>query len=413
VRSVLHVDAARLRRDLEELAAIGATPAGGVNRPALGEAHLEARRWFLERAAEACLETCIDSAANHSAVLRSPASGGRTLLLGSHLDTVPNGGRFDGALGVAAALEVLRRVAEEGLELHVDLEAIDFTDEEGTLVGLLGSEAVAGTLRPDAFASPRGGADAVAEALARAGLTPDGILGARREPAALAGYLELHVEQGPRLEGDGIAIGIVSEVVGSRSFEISFLGRAAHAGTTPIADRADAGLGAASFVVATRDLLAAKFPGRVATVGRLSLSPGAFNVVPGRADLALEFRSPTAEELDRMEEALLEAARTTAAVNGLEIEIRASGRWEPTPLDAGAQSALERSAAVLGLSHVRLSSGAGHDAQALAHVTRSAMVFVPSAGGVSHDPAELTTWSDCANGADVLLNGALELARSV
>ncbi len=411
--SLLRVDADRLRGDLEELAAIGATPAGGVDRPALGEAHLEARRWFLERAAEALLETCIDSAGNHSAILPSPRSGGRTLLLGSHLDTVPNGGRFDGALGVAAALEALRRVSEEGLELPVDLEAIDFTDEEGTLVGLLGSEAMAGTLRPDAFASPRGGADAVAAALARSGMTRAGILAARREPASLAGYLELHVEQGPRLERDGIAIGIVSEIVGSRSFELSFVGRAAHAGTTPVADRADAGLGAASFVVATRELVVAEFPGRVATIGRLSLSPGAFNVVPGRADLALEFRSPSAEELDRMEDALLEAARATAAVHRLELEIRASGRWEPTPLDAEAQSALERSAAALGLSHVRLSSGAGHDAQALAHVTRSAMVFVPSAGGVSHDPAELIAWGDCANGADVLLNGALELARSV
>src|SRR5205814_4306693 len=179
-----------MREDFEALAAIGATPEGGVNRPSLSEAHLAARAWFLERAAAAGLEANVDHAGNHSAVL--PADG-PTLLLGSHLDSVPNGGRYDGALGVVAALHVL--LALRGTALPYALEAIDFTDEEGTLVGLLGSQAIAGTLRAEELQAPRGGREAVLAGLARAGLHEQRLGEARRDPASPVGYLELHIAQ--------------------------------------------------------------------------------------------------------------------------------------------------------------------------------------------------------------------------
>src|SRR5512139_2660279 len=166
----LRVNSDRLQADFEALAQIGATPEGGVNRPALGEAHLQARLWFRQRAAEAGLQVNVDGAGNHSAVLRSNTPGARTLLLGSHLDSVPEGGRYDGALGVLAALECLRTVQEAGLSLPVNLEAIDFTDEEGTLVGLLGSAALVGALNPQDLQAPRGGRQALLDGLARAGL---------------------------------------------------------------------------------------------------------------------------------------------------------------------------------------------------------------------------------------------------
>ena len=397
-----------MRADFDELASIGATPAGGVDRPSLSDAHLAARAWFRRRAAAAGLETRTDAAGNESAILAG--AGRRTLLLGSHLDSVPSGGRFDGALGVVAALHALLAVQHAGLELPVALEAIDFTDEEGTLVGLLGSEALAGTLDPESLQAPRGGRAALLAGLERAGLREDELTRARRDPESLAGYLELHIEQGPLLERSGTQIGVVSAIVGARSHSLVFRGAAGHAGTTPMDARKDAGLAAAAFALAAEELVVRDFPGCVATVGDLRLEPGAYNVIPGTATVALEFRSPDAAALDALEDALLGRAQSEAAARSLELEIAPVGRWEPTPLDPGVCDAVEAAAEALGLSSMRLTSGAGHDAQALASVTRSGMIFVPSVGGLSHDPGELTVWDDCVNGANVLLWAALALA---
>ena len=223
-RRVLRIDPDRLRADFEALAAIGATSEGGVSRPAFSDAHRAARAWFLERAAAGGLETSVDSAGNHSASLPSKTPGARLLLLGSHLDSVPDGGRYDGSLGVLAALEVVRTIAGARLELPVALEAIDFTDEEGTVVGLLGSRALVGTLTNADLAAPRGGRAALLAGLAAAELTESGLIAARRRPDSLAGYLELHIEQGPVLERDSVDIGIVTGIVGSRSFRVVFVG---------------------------------------------------------------------------------------------------------------------------------------------------------------------------------------------
>jgi N-carbamoyl-L-amino-acid hydrolase len=410
---VIAVDAERLRSDFDELASIGATADGGVRRTTFSDAHLAARAWFCERAAAAGLETRIDAAGNHSAVLPAGSHGARTLLLGSHLDTVPTGGRYDGALGVLAALEVLRAVKDAGLGLPVSLEAADFTDEEGALVGLLGSWAVAGALTPEILRAPRGGRAALAGGLARAGLSEERLQDARRDPKTLAGYLELHIEQGPVLEREGIDIGIVSAIAGSRSFRLAFAGERRHAGTTPMSARRDAALGAARFVLAVERIVVRDFPGCVATVGDIAIEPGAFNVVPGRAALALEFRSPDLPRLDALEAALLAAARHEADATGLALEAEAVGRWEPTQLDRSVQSAIADAAQALGLSAVAIVSGAGHDAQALAAVTPSGMIFVPSVGGVSHDPQERTDWQDCVNGANVLLAAALRLVEAL
>jgi N-carbamoyl-L-amino-acid hydrolase len=396
----VRVDEARLRGDFDALAAIGATTDGGVDRPALGPAHLEARRWFLARARDAGLETAVDPAGNHSALL---PGGERTLLLGSHLDSVPCGGRYDGALGVLAALEALRVVADAGLELPVTLEAIDFTDEEGTLVGLLGSLAVAGGLGDDALASPRGGRDELAAALARSGLDERRLREARREPSSLLGYVELHIEQGPVLESRGADLGIVTSIVGARSFRIVFGGVASHAGTTPMTARRDAGVAAAAFVGEVREVVMREFPAAVATVGALELEPGAFNVVPGRATVSLEFRAADTATLDAMEERLL---------GSIEARVEPVGHWEPTPLSPHVQSAVAHAAEQLGLHAIELPSGAGHDAQALAAVTASGMIFVPSDRGLSHNPQEHTSWTACVNGANALLHTALELATA-
>ena len=401
----MRVDGNRMREDFDALALIGAVEGGGVDRPSLGDAHLSARRWFLDRAAAAGLETRVDAAGNHSALL--PADG-PTLLLGSHLDSVPNGGRFDGALGVLAALHVLLTL--QGTRLPVALEAIDFTDEEGTLVGLLGSEALAGSLAPEALLAPRGGRDALVAGLERAGLREAELSSARRAPETLAGYLELHVEQGPLLERAGVEIGVVTAIVGARSFALVFRGSAAHAGTTPMDARRDAGLAAASFALAVHEIVVRDFPGCVATIGDVRLEPGAYNVVPGTARVALEFRSGDHVGLERLEGAMLDAARAAAERERVTLEIEPVGRWEPTAFDPSVCDTIEAVAADLGLSTMRLPSGAGHDAQAIAGVTRAGMIFVPSIGGLSHAPGEETRWEDCVNGANVLLGAALALA---
>ena len=235
--STLRINSTRLFDSFSDLSAIGATGDGGVNRPALNEAHLAARDWFRTEVESAGLDFHVDGAGNHSAILPNAGRVGggfrftqdatqppppyrdQTLLLGSHLDSVPNGGRFDGALGVAAALEVLKTVKENGINLKFDLEAIDFTDEEGTLVGLLGSSALAGRLHPEALKNPRGGRQALLAGLVRAGLSEEGIFTAARPKESLAGYLELHIEQGKRLERMGVDIGVVSAIVGIRTLE--------------------------------------------------------------------------------------------------------------------------------------------------------------------------------------------------
>ncbi len=401
-----------MRQDFESLSSIGATRGGGVSRPTFSAAHTAARRWFLSRAESAGLGTHIDAAGNQSAVLRTrPSQYARVLMLGSHLDSVPGGGRYDGALGVVAALHVLIAFKQAGGELPFDLEAIDFTDEEGTLVGLLGSKAIAGTLTPEILESARGGHEALTAGLKQAGLSKERLFQARRDPGSLAGYLELHIEQGSRLEREKVQIGVVTAIVGSRSFLIVLRGSGGHAGTTPMDQRRDAAVAAARAILAVREIAVRDFPGSVATIGDVRLEPGAFNVVAGLARLALEFRSQDADELDAMESAVLGAIRFSGEAEGIDVETHAAGSWQPTGLDPRMCDATERAASALGLTIKRLTSGAGHDAQALASITPSGMIFVPSVGGVSHDPRELTAWDDCVNGANVLLGTVQELAR--
>ena len=401
----IHPD--RMLASFNELASIGATAEGGVHRPTFSEAHLAARRWFREQIERSGLKFHMDGAGNHSAILGDQ---NQTLLLGSHLDSVPNGGRFDGALGVMAALEVLRTVKDNGIPLKVRLEAIDFTDEEGTLVGLLGSAALTGHLHPELLQNPRGGRDNLVEGMQRAGLTEASMLRTARPRDSLAGYLELHIEQGKRLERSGINIGIVSAIVGISSYRLSFIGRADHAGTTTMPDRLDASLGASAFTLVARELVMKDFPNCVVNVGKMEFMPGAFNIVPAQVDVSLEFRAANGSEFDNLDSALLALAQTEAKRFGLELKADFRGRHSPTPMSDSVQRAFADSCDELGLTHTSLVSGAGHDGQSFAGICPMGMVFVPSVNGTSHSPYEFTKWEDCVNGADVLLRTVLRLA---
>lgn len=310
---------------------------------------------------------------------------------------------------MAAALEVLKTLRENGIRPRVRLEAIDFTDEEGTLVGFLGSAALAGHLDLQLLQKPRGGRENLLTGMKRAGLTEAGIQSAARPRDSLAGYLELHIEQGKRLERAGIDIGVVSAIVGIASYSLSFLGRADHAGSTTMHDRLDASLGASAFTLSARELVMNEFPGCVVNIGNMEFRPGAFNIVPAQVDVSLEFRSVDDQEFDRLDSALLALARSEAKRFGLELRADFLGRHAPTPMSDIVQQAFIDSSEALGLTHTSLVSGAGHDGQSLAGLCPVGMIFVPSVNGTSHSPHEFTKWEDCVNGANVLLQAALRL----
>jgi beta-ureidopropionase / N-carbamoyl-L-amino-acid hydrolase len=430
--SSLRVNPTRMLASFSTLSLIGASEDGGVNRVSLSESHLAARDWFRSEIEKAGLEFHTDGAGNHSAILpvsviavttarSDPQHGGRialqkvlsmpsTLLLGSHLDSVPNGGRFDGALGVVAALEVLRTIKENGIRLRFNLEAIDFTDEEGTLIGLLGSAALAGRLHPEALKNPRGMRQNLIDGMKRAGLSEEGIFMAMRPKESLEGYLELHIEQGKRLERMGISIGIVSAIVGIRSYRLCFVGRADHAGSTLMTDRADASLGASAFTLAARKIVMQDFPDCVVNVGKMEFAPGVFNIVPARVDLSLEFRSPDEKQFERLDAVLMACAKEQAVGFGLELKTECFEKHVPNLMSAEMQKAFTDSCDDLGLTHTSLVSGAIHDGQSFDGICPIGMIFVPSVDGASHAPREFTKWDDCVSGANVLLQTVLKLA---
>ncbi len=327
------------------------------------------------------------------------------------MDSVPNAGRFDGALGVVAALEVLQTVRQYGLLLDTHLEAIDFTDEEGHYANFVGSLGLTGQLKAQHIQSPRGGRRRFQEALSRAELSEESLLTAGRDPASIAGYLELHIEQGRRLVEQKVPIGIVTGIVGIRSFMVHFLGRADHAGTTPMTHRRDAAQGASAYVLAVRETVLREFPDCVATVGNVAFEPGVFNVVAETASVSLEFRADEIAKLDAMEARLGQAAVSAARRFELDLEIEHLDSSPPARMDKDVQAAIARACKQLSLEFMSMPSGAGHDAQCLAAICPIGMIFVPSVDGFSHSPREHTEWPDCVNGANALLQAALSLAR--
>lgn len=408
--SSLRINPDRMLDAFNQLAVFGATGDGGVDRTTFSEPHLAARKWFQELIINAGFEFRTDGAGNHSAFLSCSIADAPTLIFGSHLDSVPKGGRFDGALGVMAAFEALRTIKENGINLKLNLEAMDFTDEEGTHLSLFGSSALSGHLHPEDLKAPYSGRENFTAGLARAGLTEEGLLTAKRPKEKVAGYLELHIEQGKRLERAGIDIGVVSAIVGYGSYRMSFIGRADHAGSSAMEDRLDAGQGLAAFILDVRETVMRDFPNCVANVGKVEFAPGASNIVPARADFLLEFRSPDAGQLSKLDGTLAELAQNKAKQFGLQLTAEPLGKHVPNLMSAEIQQAFLRSCEDLGLSSTVLASGAIHDAQSLVDVCPIGMIFVPSVDGASHAPREFTEWEDCVNGANVLLQTVLQLA---
>lgn len=409
----MHINSQRLLSNLDSLAKIGQTQDGGVSRPAFSEADLAGRLWFQNYVEKQGLSYQIDGAANQSAILSCANPSAPALLIGSHLDTVPNGGRYDGTLGVLSGLEVAESLRESDVALPFHLEIINFTDEEGSVLGEFGSQALTGQLTQSKLTHPRGGRTKLEEGLRRLNISEQSAIEAVRDPVGILGYLEVHIEQGKRLEKDGIDVGVVSAIVGIRSARLTFHGQAAHAGTTPMGDRRDASWGAAAFVAKARDLINASYLPGVVNVGNIEIEPRAFNIVPAKATLFLEFRHGTEAQLDQMEEALFALAKTCASDFNLTLDINPADGITSAHSAEKMMQALEAGAEATGLSHTRLLSFAGHDTQAVAPYIPSAMFFVPSVEGISHNPKEFTKPGDCVNAGSVMLNAVLHLAQNI
>jgi hydantoinase/carbamoylase family amidase len=384
-----------LTADLEAAGLIGADARGGVSRFAWSAELARANDWLAERLAALGLEVELDAAGN--VLGRWEAGEGSAVLVGSHLDTVPCGGRYDGALGVLAGLDVVRRLRAEGVEPRRPLWVVSFNDEEGASfqTGMLGSRAFCGDCDLDDW-SRRG----VAEAMAAAGFEFGALAGAGRV-GEVGAFLELHIEQGPVLERAGADLGIVTGITGILGFRARFLGEANHAGTTPMELRRDALAGAARTVLALRDEARARGD-LTANVGIISAEPGGFNIVPGAAELTIDVRSPDPEAFAGLERLVRGLLERIAAEEGLGLELSQTHRKEPVALDPGLQDLLEDSARAEGAATLRLASGAGHDAMILAGHVPAAMLFGPSRGGLSHSPDEYTAPAQCELGARVL-----------
>ena len=407
-RQLLEVNGQRLLQRLWDLAEIGPIPGGGNNRLALTDADKEGRDLVVTWMRDLGLEVSIDTIGN--VVATQPDTGhGPPVMMGSHIDTVATGGKYDGNLGVLAALEVIETAIESGIELERPLAAAFFTNEEGSRFppDMMGSLCYTGGLTTEeAMSTTDADGVSVGDELDRIGYRgPTPCPG----PAPYA-FVELHIEQGPVLERDGMRIGAVTGVQGISWTEVNITGQSNHAGTTPMSMRRDAGLAAGELVVAVRRIVDEMGGTQVGTVGALRLHPDLVNVVAARAKLIIDLRNTDDDDLQSAERRLLTEVRRIADSTDVEIDTKWVARFEPVVFDPRVVELVESNASALGLSVRRMPSGAGHDAQILANVCPAGMVFVPSVKGISHNPAEYTEPDDLIAGANVLLNTVVTLA---
>ena len=405
----LRIDPARLRKSLEDLSVFG-RPAGGsfadgVSRFAYSDADIAGRAFAMGLIRAAGPEPRIDAAGNIRALRPGSRPGLKPIAIGSHIDSVPGGGNFDGALGSMAAIEVLTTLNEARAVLRHPLEVVLWSNEEG---GTIGSGLATGGLPPAALEGTANGIRRL-DGLRRIGGDPAKLAEARISKGDLAAYLELHIEQSGLLERAGVPIGVVDGIVAIDEYEVEIRGFANHAGTTPMPDRRNALLAAAQLIEAVQEEVT-RNPGRqVGTVGHLEVSPNARNVVPGLAKLTIELRDLDAAKIKTIGQRIRRRAEAIAVATQTQIDIREADDDPAAIATPSLQRQIERAAADLGLTTMHLPSGAGHDAANLAAVTEMGMIFVPSVAGISHSPHELTHWKDCANGAAVLLQTVLRV----
>ncbi len=406
------INSQRLNDSLATLGRIGETP-DGMMRLAFSLADVEARRYVTGLMTAAGLSVRLDTAANIIARREGSEPSLPAIALGSHTDTVPNGGKYDGALGVLGAIECLQTLEDLSIITRHPVEILDFTNEEGTRYSrwLYGSRAMAGLHEADDLTAVDAEGVPVGDRLRDVGGDIQRIAQAQRRSEEFAAYLELHIEQGPVLQSTGVPIGTVTAITGRVALEVTLRGFANHAGTTPMSARRDALLAASRVVQAVNSIATDEEVCRVGTVGIVRVSPGADNVIPGRAELAVEFRDESMGRLDDAERRLRQICQEISTASNVEIDVAQLGVTDSSPMSAGIQEIVAKAAQDHGFETSSLPSGAGHDAQSMAVLCQAGMIFVPSVDGISHSPNEYSTPEACANGADVLLQTLLTIDR--
>lgn len=405
--SALRIDPARLQKRLEDLSVFGRTAGGtfadGVSRVAYSDADVAGRKFAMDQMRAAGLEPRIDPAGNIFGSRAGAQSNLPRILFGSHIDSVPNGGNFDGDVGSMSAIEVMQTLKDRGVTTRHPLEMVMWSNEEG---GLIGSSAAAGELPESALKRSINGF-VVEDGIKKIGGDPAHLADAKIPKGSARCYIELHIEQGGNLDKAGIPVGVVEGIVSIDEYEVEIRGFANHAGTTPMPERRNALLAAAKLIEAVQEEVTRE-PGRqVGNVGEIHVTPNARNVVPGYVKHTVELRDLDAEKIARIGEAIQKRAREIARQTNTEISMKRVEHDPPAVATPEIQAAIERAAALLQLKTMRLPSGAGHDAQMMARLSPMGMIFVPSRAGISHSPHEFTSWQDCANGANMLLQTIL------
>lgn len=397
----------RLEKRIFELAKFGLQENGETERVAFSDADIEAQKWVIQTLKDLGLQVHIDFAGNVIGNRKGKDATLKPISFGSHIDRVPNGGNYDGCVGSMASIEVLEVLKENNIQTQHPLEIIIFSNEEG---GVMGSRALAGHLGQSAMGVKNSTGYSMGEGIMRLGGDTTRIKEVAREKDEIAAFLELHIEQGGILEKENIDIGIVEGIVGLKWWEVEFTGFANHAGTTPMNARQDALLAAAKFIVVVNETTNSFEGAQVGTVGKISAEPGAPNVIPGRVVTSLEIRDLSSEVIEKVYQAIELKGEEIAKASNVQIEFRPLDTTaDPAIMTSSIQDAIGKSAEKLGLSTKRMPSGAGHDAQDMALIAPTGMIFVPSKGGISHSPKEYTSAEDMANGANVLLHTILAL----
>ena len=404
--SQLLVNGTRLNTHLAELAQIGKTPEGGTHRVAYSDADLQARQYAMKLMRDAKLDVGIDAAGNIIGRRAGRDLSLKTLMIGSHIDSVPEGGSYDGQVGSMGAIEVAQTLAENNVQLRHPLEVVVFQNEEG---GTVGSAAIARGLTEEELNSVTNSKKTIREGIKFIGGDPERLANAVRKKGDIAGYLELHIEQGGILDSEKIDIGVVEGIVGVYWWEVTVEGFANHAGTTPMNQRRDALLAAARYIDAVNRIVTS-IPGRqVGTVGRIQAIPGAFNVVPGKVNTSLGLRDLDAAKVQMMFERIQSEVREIEAKTGTKFTFKQVTSSEPALTEPGIRRTIEEAAKKLGLTTKQMPSVAGHDGQEIVRLGPIGMIFVPSRDGISHSPREFSKPEDITNGANVLLRTLLRL----
>jgi len=386
---------------------------GQLTRRFLTPAHAAALEALAGWMAEAGMSVRRDAAANLIGRYEGEAPGAKALIIGSHIDSVRNGGRYDGPLGIMLGIDVVEALNRVGRRLPFAIEVVAFGDEEGSRfpASMSCSRAIAGVLDVSALEMRDADGVSVAEALAAFGGDPSGIASAARRPEEVLAFLEAHIEQGPVLEAEGLALGLVTAIAAQKRLMVRIEGQAGHAGTTPMGLRKDPGPAAAEAMLALERICRAGTDGLVGTVGRMTALPGAFNVIPGAVEFSMDIRAETSSTRDAAVEAVTAEIHAIAAARGLSATVTLMQALAESPCDPSLMGLLEDSLAALGLPVRRLPSGAGHDAMVMADLCPTAMLFIRCEGGISHNPAEAVTEADCALAARAMLTFIDKLER--